>query len=297
VGLQLLYGDIATCQTVASAQCTASMGITGTNGVNDPAACLSDLTSSCDSFFEIPSDPPMACREKAGSVADGAACGYDAQCVAGDGCDLSNAQFPDPRCMQGVCAAFASTGSSCTPGNDDCDARVGNRCVATFQSGNPPTSDGTTVCQAVSYGGNGVACVAGTNHDCRTGFNCVANACSPVLGMGSVCDPTNNNNCDPRLSLSCLPVPNSSPTAYKCTAPKVVVSGSQCGVLNGVTQVCAGNLWCNTGANPSVCAAKVAQGGGCVTANAGQCAYGLHCAGPNEPNPGTCQPPLAAVCQ
>jgi hypothetical protein len=297
LGLQLAYGDLATCKSVAAKDCNSSMGITGTTGLADPAACATALTANCNSFFETGSHPPLACQSKAGTVADGAACGYDAQCVAGDGCDLSQANFPDPRCMQGQCAAFAATGDPCTQGNDDCDARTGDQCVATFKSGTPPTSDGNTVCQAVTYGANGAACVAGTNKDCQTGFNCVANACAPVLAAGAVCDPTTNNNCDPRVHLTCELVPNSNPAAHKCTAPTVVVAGSQCGVVNNVLQLCAGNLWCNTTVTPSVCAARVAQGNGCVTTNVNQCDFGLYCAKSTDPNPGTCQPPLAAVCQ
>jgi hypothetical protein len=112
-----------------------------------------------------------------------------------------------------------------------------------------------------------------------------------------VCDPTTNNNCDPRIALSCLPVPNSSPATYKCSAPTVVPSGSLCGVVSGVPHVCTGNLYCNTTITPPVCFARVPIGGGCVASLIGECGFGLHCAGASEPNSGNCQPVLAAVCQ
>jgi hypothetical protein len=191
---------------------------------------------------------------------------------------------------------FASTGSSCVT-DSDCDPRLGDLCVETFVSGNPPSGDGDMVCQNVLYGGNGAACVNATNHQCRTGFTCVANACTPVLVAGAVCDPTTSNSCDPRIVLSCLQVPNSSPATYKCTAPTVVPSGSQCGVVSGVAHFCLGNLHCNTAVTPPVCAPRVAKGGGCVANMTGECDFGLHCAGAAEPDPGTCQPPVAAVCQ
>jgi hypothetical protein len=231
---------------------------------------------------------------QAGTVADGAACGYNEQCVAGEGCDLSNAAHPDPSCMQGVCSAYAATGDGCIM-ETDCDPRIANHCVDTFMSGTPPTGDGTNVCQTVTYGGNGAACVNGSNKQCQAGFNCVANACTPVLGVGTVCDPTTNNNCDTRIHLSCLPVPT-APTTHKCTAPTVVGTGSQCGTVSGVVQVCRGDNYCNTSVTTPVCAARVAQGLGCVTTIANQCTFGLTCTKPTDPNPGTCQVPVP-VCQ
>jgi hypothetical protein len=295
VGLELSFGDQATCKTVLSQGCSTNPGLAA---VNDATACLTALTTSCTSYWETSAHPPTACRNKAGTVADMAACGYNEQCVAGDGCDFTGVTHTDPSCMLGTCTAYALTTESCIM-ETDCDPRVGDHCVETFVSGtgsSPPKGDGNTVCQNVTYGGNGAACVNATNKQCQTGFNCVANACTPVLGVGTVCDPTTNNNCDPRIELTCAKVPNSTPAVYKCTAPTVVGTGSQCGVVSGVTQICKGNLYCNTSVTPNVCAARVAKDGGCVTSIANECTFGLACAKPTDPMPGTCQVPVP-VCQ
>lgn len=293
--LKLSYGDLATCKANAAQNCAAA-AIPNANGTNDPAACLAAIQASCDSYFETSSHPPTACRLKAGNVADQGACGYEAQCTTGEGCDLSQAAHPDPRCSQGKCTAFTAHASPCTA-STDCDDRAGDQCVATFTSGPPSGSDGQNACQSVTYGGSGADCVDGTNKQCQAAFYCGPNSkCTALLGANATCDPVTNNHCDSRVGLSCQQVPQSAPATYACTAPVLVPSGAQCGLVNGISQGCYGNSYCDSTSVPTTCQPRVAQGQGCISALP-NCASGLHCASASEPNPGTCQPPGAAVCQ
>jgi hypothetical protein len=292
--LKAQYGDVATCKAAAEQACTATQ-IPSESGVNNPAACQAALVASCDSYFETTAHPPTACRQKAGRIAGGA-CGYSEQCIAGEGCDFSLAAQLDPACMQGTCAALIRHGLSCQE-NTDCDARTGDRCSPTFSAGQPGDNDETDICQAVTYGGLGADCATGSNKDCQVAFYCGPNnKCAALLGANATCDPAANNHCDSRFGLACRQVPQATVGTYACSAPTLVPSGAQCGLVNGTEQDCFGNLYCGNASAPSTCQPRVAQGLGCVSIPP-NCAAGLHCAGASEANPGTCQPALAHVCQ
>jgi hypothetical protein len=297
LGLKFVAGDLATCKANVDAACAAAAAspIPGYNGVVDPAACKTALTSSCDSYFETSAHSGPACYPKPGSIADGmVGCGFDVQCVAGDYCDLSSATFMDPRCFKGKCAGLVPSGSPCDPAapTPDCDVRAGFRCVPTA-NGMPIMSDNNPICQVLTFGDAAAPCLLGTNKECKEAFYCGPNhTCVPKLGAGSSCGAAANNaECDNRISLECvIPMGGTTPA---CTPIVVVPSGSQCGLVNGQVHHCQGDLYCDTtGLPPHTCKPRVALGNGCVTSIANECMPGLVCSAMT----GTCSPPLAAVC-
>jgi hypothetical protein len=296
IGLQLSYGDMATCVATLTQDCGAQGMVPHTSGLNDQSACVAALTASCASYFETLTHTLLACREAPGTLADQAVgCGYDSQCVAGDYCDLSGASFTDPRCMQGMCNGDTITGSSCNTTADCNNDQLGDQCVTTFAGGTSDAgdSDGNPICQQVSYGAAGADCAAETDKQCQTGFYCSTNfKCAAVLSANAVCDPTISGECDQRAHLSC------DPTMAVCIQNVIPVpSGAQCdNTTNGATNICDGNLYCDTSQSTPTCKPQQTMGQGCVTTTVGECVTGLHCAGPSEPNPSTCQPAIAAVC-
>jgi hypothetical protein len=284
-GLKLEYGDLATCKMFVAQECSAG-SIPDTNGLTDPAACLTAYTSSCDSFFETIVHTPAACRPKPGTLA-AAGCGSAQQCVGSDICDLSMATNPNPACMLGTCKAAVTGTTGCTASTDCDSVKGGLLCVATA-SGMPPTSDGNLICQAPIYGNAGASCLNGTNLQCKTAFYCGPNnTCVAKLTTGQTCVPA-DASCDDRVHLSCI-IPAGG-SALACTAPTAVPSGAQCGA--GTSNVCYGNLYCDTTTTPSTCKAKVTQGNGCVTTVAGECASGLACSAMTS----TCEPPAPPAC-
>jgi hypothetical protein len=284
-GLKLVYGDVATCKAAAAQTCTAP-AIPDTSGITDPAACLAAIKASCDSYFETLSHPPAACRPQPGTLS-GAGCGYDSQCVAGDLCDLSMASNPAPMCMKGNCTP-AVTGTTMCTAVTDCDSvKGGLQCVATA-SGMPLTSDAMPICQAPTYGKSGDPCLAGTNLQCQVAFYCGPNnTCVPKLIAMQPCN-VGDGSCDDRIQLSCALPPGGAATA--CIAPTVVPMGAQCGA--GTTNICYGNLYCDTTTTPSTCKGRVGQGDGCVTTVANECDPGLVCSAMTS----TCEPPPPPAC-
>lgn len=281
--MKLAFGKVADCEASLTDACTNGKPIPNTKGQNDAAGCLAAETASCDAFFEDQAHPPAACRTAPGTAANGGGCGYDAQCPAGQFCNLLLGTSMKPVCMLSLCDDLLTTGTSCTL-DSDCDPRIGDRCVDAF----PVPSPKNPTCQNVTYGGSGDDCDTGSVKDCQTGFNCVSKKCAPVLGANAVCDPVSNNNCDSRIYLSCLPVPMSSPLSYACTGLTVVPAGSQCGLVTGVVQLCEGGTICDTG-SPTKCQPKVAKGGAC-TASPNNCVTGLECTA------GICADPAAPTC-
>jgi hypothetical protein len=287
IGLRALYGDLASCISATMTQCQTNPARTHTSGPTDTAACLAAATASCDSYFEEVAHSAPGCRFGAGSIADGATgCGYDVQCGVGEHCDLSTATFMDPRCMLGTCRPTVATGAACTQATD-CDYPRGVTCVASA-SGTPIASDGMLVCQSITYGGAGAACVDGTNRSCQAAFYCgPSHTCVAKLGEGQPCNPA---LCDDRIDLECV-VPSGTTTPV-CTARTVVPSGAQCGIVNGVLHSCYGNAYCDTTTTPSTCHPRVAAGGGCVATIHFECASGLTC----DQATGMCSPPAAPTC-
>lgn len=277
---------------------TRSCGATGTipmtNGVVDPAACLAARMGSCNAFL----DPvtPDACAPLAGDVAQNGDCGIDSQCAMGTNSDGVAVRLycygaTSLMCMDGVCAApdrpmsGRNTCRNATTFRDNCDTLAGYQCVADFDADTGVVPEGTR-CLEVQYGASGAGCYPGSDRQCASGFACqtATKRCMAVLGVGATCD-TAASLCDTRLGLTCADDGDGNDV---CTAPAYVRVGAQCGLVDGVTQLCSAYALCNTD-TPSVCVVRRARGETC-TATPNNCRLGLACEG------GTCMDPDPATC-
>lgn len=137
--MSVLYGDVATCKQRWVLSCLPNFNVTGTSAtaakVNGCTPTLAGL--SCDKFL-LGDFGPM-CTPSAGTVAQGGACGDDAQCAttfcarsATSVCGTCQpATMPGAPCVQGSCSV--STNTVCPVGTTTCvtpkAGKVGDPCV------------------------------------------------------------------------------------------------------------------------------------------------------------------------
>jgi hypothetical protein len=284
----LAYESATICKSVVAAQCTANVAA-GDNGVVDAVACQAALSASCTAYFAAQLDTPAPCKRKLGSVPDQGACKFSSQCTAGEYCyKASSSSIPPPACP-GVCQMAVAANQSCTI-DSDCDTDNGARCVDTFMTGTPPTSDGFKICQPITRGAQGAACVAGSNTQCANGLGCDGNhTCQTLLAATASCDGANSTLCDARKGDTCQPDPQ-NPGAHVCTPIHVVMIGAQCGTFGSppTMQLCSAYAICS-GAGTMMCAARVMLNQPC-TASPDNCYPGLVCTA------GTCQTAPGPTC-
>jgi hypothetical protein len=108
--LGALYGDATTCKQRLALGCVVKFGAPGTSATPAMAtACAASLPSLACATFAT-GDFGAACAAQPGTLANGAACGDDAQCAS-----TFCARAADAVC--GVCAAATSAGSACVRGS------------------------------------------------------------------------------------------------------------------------------------------------------------------------------------
>jgi len=218
-----------------------------------------------------------------GTLADGAGCEVDGQCLGGlchrsgsycgtcqtlvpanGACDVESPCVHDHYCdtSSGVCVPRKEPGSACLQ-SDEC---------------NNSTSGVTTWFEVI----RGSACVQsqGCNNDDR--HRCVDGICSPALGEGESCAGSNNDDaCDIWQGLSCR-----TATSGTCQATSFSAPGGPCGDLPDDAR-CDFTGWCNS--SLGTCEALKGLNEACKQIGDGEspkwdCLPVLSCIG------GTCQP-------
>jgi hypothetical protein len=245
--VQLSYGNVSACESAFVSGCTGSLSAKGTSWTGAsmeacaqavPGAACSDLLSN---------NAPMACRPAAGTLANGAACGDDAQCQS-QYCNKGT----DGTC--GACGA-RSTGGTCIR-DDDC--AYGNQCVG-----------GKCIIPA----GSGAACSAA--QPCGLTLVCKNGACATPDAAGASCSLVTGSlfgTCDELAGNFCN-------LSMKCQTINLAAAGASCGLgQNGVT-ACSASGSC-TKATGGTCTAAVAPGATCDAVNnkcapPGECASGV----------------------
>jgi hypothetical protein len=273
--LASLYGDVATCEAREKLSCTPSLsGLTGSSATADQyEKCASALAASaCSSLYTR--NPPTDCVPQPGELADGAACGDDAQC-ASTYCRIFEA--PPSLNICGVCSERALVGGACV-GDDDCDFSLA--CVAIFSSPTVATQ------QCVSRGGVGATC--DSDQQCDPFSACVSGTCMPPGSVGMTCD-RNAQDCDPTQGLYC--------TALSvCAVDIVAAAGEPCGSPSYYEPCAAGGLCVP---NVNTCLAAVPDGAVCggrfVAAEA--CQQPARCLGITDTTGGVCTLPNPAACK
>jgi hypothetical protein len=282
--------SLALCQSEAARLCTALPPIYDSEsvGADDPVACKTALTGTCDQFLAALDHLPAACLPKPGQKAKDESCLVTAQCGSGLTCYTDG-----PASCPSYCGARGTAGTPCgnsLPGSDDlCDPYNGLFCVYVSSGG---SNLGQVVCSTITRAAAGAACTvqAGgkTDQQCESGLTCVqADAGSPVctalLQDGTTCTAS-GIPCDYRIGLICEPTDLANPGGGStCQGPYVVPDGATCGQVkdgsNTHNHVCDSYSYCDS---TGICQPKVEKGAACV--NNG-------CYPPYVCNVGTCQNP------
>jgi hypothetical protein len=254
------YGSEALCESLTAPPCVSALAAKGTGqspaNIENCVAAYSGV--ACPDFYD--NNPPMACLPPAGTLATGAACGANAQCVS-TYCAVT--QFA----VCGTCQPLPVAGAACTI-QADCGRDLA--CAT-------PTGATAGVCAAfVAMGG---ACLTGVA-PCQAGFSCVGDdevtktmgTCKASgLTVGAACDGTRKTapGCDNNFGLVCIPTAKGSAVGT-CQAITLVAPGATCGAvgampITGFTACQAGGL-CKKAAvtDPTgTCVAAVAPGTAC----------------------------------
>lgn len=254
----VLYGDVATCVARGKLGCLPSLMAPSTSASPDKLDSCANATGaiSCGALFSRDAPPP-ACKTDPGKLANGTACGEDAQCTSAF-CKKTSGQ----PC--GVCGARAPAGGACAV-SADCD--YGLAC-------------GNQLC--VAYGMAGSSCDGG--HPCAAPNVCKAGVCAAGGSAGQACDPA-ARDCDPTQPLFC------SPTSRVCTTVTFAAAGQPCGFINGGYVACSAAGHCRIGTGfAGTCVAPAADGTACDTTNGPDCMGPATCVGGlcKLPNPASC---------
>jgi hypothetical protein len=255
----IAYGDVETCKKATKRSAIAvldapSTGITAAKGVE----CADKLPAlSCPDLFD--GKTPPECANIKGQLANGAACGENAQC--------QSAFCPkaiDNTC--GTCAIPPSAGQACV--NGDCPS--GLKCAdATCQ---PPGIAGSKCTD---------------KQPCGIAYTCFNGKCQAGGKVGETCEfavqgvPPQSPACDLfQAGAVCQ-------NGRKCEPITIGTSGHACGFVldntgvSGIYVACAAPNYCaKSDAEPrGICAARAAEGTGCKLEKDGgpTCLEGLKC--------------------
>lgn len=272
-GIEVRYGDLATCQSAQKAACMNSLAASSTGATPTTAnACADALPGVACSDYNN-NLLPVACQPAVGKLAAGAACAFSAQCQS-QFCGI------DKNASCGVCQPQPQVNDSCAS-LDSCGP--GLTCVAkgtVCAAENPKVGD---ICDADTPCGSGFSCV-GSKAATATAA-AVSGACQPaVASAGAACDSKKKTGpgCDPAKGLTC------DPTSMLCIAAVVASAGQAC---DGDLTVCAAAATCviPTGATMGTCVAPAADGAACDTANGPGCLTLSRCIITGTGTSGTCE--------
>ncbi len=241
--------------------CMPALTAPGTSATPDKLdSCATAVdTLMCDALYTR--NTPMACIPAAGKLANGSACGDDAQCMS------TYCKKPAGN-VCGVCGARSTAGGACSI-DADCDYQLA--CA-------------NSVC--VAYGALGASCDAG--HPCAQPNVCKSGTCAAPAEAGQPCTPSlGGGDCDQTKGLFCNP---SSATAGVCAIATFVGPGQPCGLVGGGVVGCSGGGLCKRTGLMGTCVAPAADGAACDATNGPPCLQPAECVG------GVCKLPNPAGC-
>jgi hypothetical protein len=238
--VELVWGDVPTCTSRLEAEFASGLAASGTTWTPDRMqACAQAIpAASCDQI--LGRNLPAACIPSAGTLANGAACGSDAQCSGGH-CQVDAAE------VCGVCSTFAAAGAACVV-SADCER--GLVCV------------GTTTRTCAAYVTAGGSCDA--THQCLPTLACVNGTCGAPASAGAACLAA-SDNCDRLAGVFC------NPLTQACQQVDVASAGQPCGLVSSTLTLCAEGSFdftaaCHGMAAPTytgTCLAAAADGATC----------------------------------
>jgi hypothetical protein len=267
------YGTMDACVSGYATNCVNSLAAPSTGATPSTVqACAAAYSMwSCPDFVSN-TNPPSACAQKTGSLANGAACGFPAQCSSGY-CAIT------PNALCGTCAPQPTEGQSCAQLST---CGTGLVCYAKSQT-------------CVAYGASGAACDEDT--PCGYELSCVgADEKTGIQGkctadgttVGATCDPKQKTGpgCAFVLGLAC------NTETMKCA---MTTAGTTCGLASDLETYCSAGGTCI--ADGGTCTAAAATGGTCDIGGPA-CVDPEKCIGAAEGGTsGTCQASNASSCK
>jgi hypothetical protein len=244
--VELLYGDVKTCEERTTTPCVAALSSSGHIADAQAMQACADayMLTSCEDLLAEKGVP--ACNI-AGSLPVGA------PCTSGRQCESALCSYDIAPC--GTCAmALPGPGEPCS-----------GTCVK------PHFCDETGTC--VLRRDVGAPCDSG--HPCLPSLNCVAGSCQAFLVEGQSCDPsgTTTASCYAQQGLAC------DPTAGRCSAIALAAPGQPCGSLATETGCRAGGFCqLEAGMMTGTCIAAAADGDACDTVVGPTCMRPAWCA-------------------
>jgi hypothetical protein len=260
------YGSVSQCAARSAIDCPDVLMANGSGATaSDVEACAQAYASaSCEALES--NSPPPACQI-AGTLAAGAVCGSNQQCLGPNAyCKIA------PTAICGACATQSAAGGACTS-SDDCQS--GLVCGAAV---------GATSGSCVSPGAAGAMCDSG--HPCQSTLVCSNTTCSMPVQAGGACDPQ-AQNCDLTQGLFC------NPTSKVCAQVQTAAAGAACGfsASSNTYTVCANGAQCNgaTATMQGTCGSVAADGAACGS-NMATCMAPAICVNDvcTIPNPSSC---------
>lgn len=214
-GVQVIYGDQATCVQRTALACSPSLGASGSQiTAAQMDACAQAIgAETCDQAFN--NAQPAACNVP-GTLANGAACGSDAQCQSGH-CEITTFGT-----VCGTCAQRAAAGGSC---GVDADCAAGLVCA--------PSSSGMGGTCAIP-GASGASC--SPTQPCLRTLTCLNGKCQTPLAAGTTC--TSATDCNGGQGLYC------DPQSKTCKQEQTATAGQPCLDVNGTLTVCTASAAC-----------------------------------------------------
>ncbi len=282
--LALFWQTEAECRSQTRADCESTL--TPETGVRPElfaavAERYEAALSDCALLYDLlvtgqAASGDATCDGTGATLADGAQCFADAQCLDGF-CDRATGA----PC--GVCAAWLGNGVACDAtrqcaAGSYCSEQSG-QCVALASVGE---SCAMTACASGLYCAGGTCTERASNgqpcsdvNGCQQGLICssTGQCASPALGdVGDPCDPAEELSCNLFLSIFC------DETTNQCVASPLPSIGDVC------TSACAGGLSCVN----QQCVTPIPNGNACTSS--AQC---LHLSSCIE---GQCRAPAVATC-
>lgn len=272
-GIQVRYGDLASCQGAQKAACMNSLAASSTGATPTTASACADALPAVDCSDYNNNLLPAACQPAVGKLPAGAACAFSAQCGT-QFCGIDKTAScgvcqPQPQ-VNDSCEHLTSCGAGLT-----CVAK-GTLCVRE----DPKAGD---ACDADTPCGSGFSCVR--SKAMTTTAAAVQGVCQPAMETaGATCDAKKKTSagCDPAKGLTC------DPTSMLCVAAVVASAGQAC---DDDLTFCSSAATCviPTGATMGTCVAAAADGAACDTANGPSCLTLSRCIVTGAGTSGTCQ--------
>jgi hypothetical protein len=256
----LFFGDAAVCKERLGMTCSIGEKSPGATPV--PAACGPALKAlACGSIDDI----PTACRFQ-GTLANGAACEYDAQCQSGS-C------VPGQGSPCGTCKPRAAENAACASTVAECE--YGLRCL------------GDQCKKALAKGA-----VCADANGCKSPYRCASGKCRDPLPMDAPCTraPAGQDDpCDVEKLLYCKTT--AGVETGTCKRFEFAKPGEACGVGSSYAVYCLGGAVCEGPVGDQKCVSPVAPGSACNSDG------GTPCTSPAECTGGKCAYPDPARCK